>query len=215
MNLKELIALYREQAFDTDTQQPFCEDELLKLYANEAQVEACRRAQLLVDTVRVQLVANKELVSLPSQALRVTRSFVNRQPVVVLGVQEMDELHPGWQFDSPQPQVTHLVYGVTTGSLHLWPCPSAVLELVMTVQSLPKKQLCHERDTPEIRAEAHAGLVDWMLYRAYSREDTDLYNDTKAILALRRFEAEFGAKTSVRNEEWVRSGAAMMPGPIA
>ena len=127
----------------------------------------------------------------------------------------MDALHPGWQFDSPQPQTTHLVSGVTTGTLHLWPCPSAQAELLMTVQSLPSKQLCQERDTPEIRPEAHAALVDWMLYRAYSREDNDLYNDAKAILALRRFEAEFGTKASARNEELVRSGAAMMPGPIA
>ena len=30
-----------------------------------------------------------------------------------------------------------------------------------------------------------------------------------------KFEAEFGRKSSGRNEEWVRRGAEMMPGPIA
>ena len=214
MTLKELIALYRAQAGD-DNEPYFCADDLLTLYANEAQIEACRRGQLLVDTVRLQLEANKELVSLPQSALRVTRAFVSRQPVVVVSVQEMDAMHPGWQFDNPQQQVTHLVSGVTTGALHLWPCPNAELELVMTVQSLPTQSLVDEDDTPEIRTEAHAGLVDWMLYRAYSREDNDLYNDAKARLALGRFEAEFGRKASARNEEWVRSGAAMLPGPIA
>lgn len=214
MELQELIGLYRAQA--GDNKEPyFCDKDLLTLYANEAQVEACRRAQLLVDTARVQLQASQELVDLPPHALRVTRAFVNRQPVGVVSVQEMDAMHPGWQFDSPQSQVTHLVSGVTSGALHLWPCPNAELELVMTVQSLPQSSLIENDDTPEIRLEAHAGLVDWMLYRAYSREDTDLYNDAKAILALRRFEAEFGRKASARNEEWVRSGAAMMPGPIA
>lgn len=214
MNLQELINLYRAQA--GDNKEPyFCDKDLLTLYANEAQVEACRRAQLLVDTAHVQLQASQELVGLPPHALRVTRAFVNRQPVRVVSVQDMDAMHPGWQFDNPQSQVTHLVSGVTSGALHLWPCPNAELELVMTVQSLPKQSLVDEGDTPEIRPEAHAGLVEWMLYRAYSREDNDLYNDAKAILALRRFEAEFGRKASSRNEEWVRSGAAMMPGPIA
>jgi hypothetical protein len=214
MNLKELIALYRAQSGD-DNDPYFCEDPLLTLYANEAQVEACRRGQLLVTTSRVELEANKEVLKLDPAAIKVMRAFVNRQPVSVLSVQDIDALHPGWQFDSPQPQTTHLVSGVTTGALHLWPCPSAQAEVLMTVQSLPNKRLCTDRDTPEIRPEAHAALVDWMLYRAYSREDNDLYNDAKAVLALRRFETEFGTKASARNEELVRSGAAMMPGPIA
>ena len=68
---------------------------------------------------------------------------------------------------------------------------------------------------PEIRPELHRGLVEWMLFRAYSRQDTDLYNDAKAAIALGRFEAEFGRKTSGRNEEWVRRGSDPMPGPIA
>lgn len=214
MTLKELIALYRAQSGDSN-EPYFCEDGLLKLYANEAQVEACRRGQLLVDTVKLQVPANKEHVPLPSRAIWVARAFVNRQPVSVLSVQEMDAMHPGWQFDSPNTQPTHLVAGVTTGTLHLWPCPNAQADVLLTFQALPKKTLCHEGDAPEIRPEAHAGLVDWMLYRAYSREDNDLYNDAKAILALRRFEAEFGRKASARNEEWVRSGSEMMPGPIA
>ena len=214
MNLKELIELYRAQSGDSN-EGYFCDDALLTLYANEAQTEACRRGQLLVTTSRASLPANKEVFELNPNAIKITRAFVNRQPVVVLSVQEMDAMHPGWQFDSPQSQVTHMVSGVATGVLHLWPCPSVQSELVLTVQALPSKQLCHERDKPEIRPESHPGLVDWMLYRAYSREDNDLYNDAKALLALRRFEAEFGTKASARNEAWVRSGSEMMPGPIA
>ena len=85
----------------------------------------------------------------------------------------------------------------------------------MTMQRLPKMPMADGGDEPEIRQEAHPALVHWMLYRAYSRMDTDLYNDAKAAIALQQFEAEFGSKASVRNEEWVRSGAALMPGPIA
>lgn len=214
MTLKELIALYRAQSGD-DNEPYFCDAELLKLYANEAQMEACRRGQLLVDTVRVQVAANQEQWKLPAHAIWITRAFVNRQPVSVLSVQDMDAMHPGWQFDPPNTHPTHLVAGVTTAALHLWPCPNSPVELLLTFQALPKKPLCHDGDVPEIRPETHAGLVDWMLYRAYSREDNDLYNDAKAILALRRFEAEFGSKASVRNEEWARSGSGMMPGPIA
>ena len=42
MNLGEIIASYRAEAFDNEVP-PFCSDELLALYATEAQIEACRR----------------------------------------------------------------------------------------------------------------------------------------------------------------------------
>ena len=214
MNLQALITLYRAQSGD-DNFPFFCDDDLLKIYANEAQVEACRRGPLLADTTRVQIEANQELVKLPRTALRVTRAFVGRQSVAVVSAQEMDVMHPGWQLDSHQAQSTHLVSGVTAGALHLWPRPDVQTELLVTAQSLPKKVLCQDKDEPEVRPEAHSALVDWMLYRAYSREDNDLYNDAKATLALRRFEAEFGAKASARNEAWMRHGEWLMPGPIA
>lgn len=54
-----------------------------------------------------------------------------------------------------------------------------------------------------------------MLFRAYSRGDTDLYNDIKAQLALDRFEAEFSRKRSGQNEAWVRNGVAAGPRPLA
>lgn len=214
MNLGEMIVLYRAQSGDT-AQPYFCDDALLALYANEAQMEACRRGQLLLDASRVQLQAGQELVKLAPTALRVTRAFVDGHAVSWISAEHMDGLYPGWQFDDPQRQVQHLVFGVATGALYLWPRPSQAGELHMTVQRLPKMPMADGGDEPEIRQEAHSALVHWMLYRAYSRMDTDLYNDAKAAIALQQFDAEFGSKASVRNEEWVRSGAALMPGPIA
>ena len=48
MTLEDMIALYRAQAMDI-ADPPFCSDELLTLYANEGQDEACRRGQLIRD----------------------------------------------------------------------------------------------------------------------------------------------------------------------
>lgn len=49
MNLQEMIQLYRAQA-DDGQPDPLCRDPILTIYANEAQEEACRRAQLLRDS---------------------------------------------------------------------------------------------------------------------------------------------------------------------
>jgi hypothetical protein len=225
MTLAELIVLYRSQSMDQvsslsgSDSDVFCKDELLTLYANEAQDEACRRGDLLRDSASpmcsVAFDADAENVTLDSKIVRVVRARVNGQHVAVLSGEEMDCIHPGWQDDTTRDQPTHLVEGMTSGALHFWPRPQEAGVIRLTVQRLPLKQLRHGADKPEIRTDLHAGLVDWMLYRAHSREDTDLHNDRKASVALAKFEAEFGRKTSGRNEAWMRHGLAPMPGPIA
>lgn len=218
MTLEELIALYRADSMDDPAGQ-LCSDELLTIYANEAQDEACRRGQLLRDSssalCTVVFAAGDEAVSVDPRVVRVLRAFVEGREAAVVAVEAMDVSHPGWQFDGARDRPCRLITGMTTDKLHLWPVPSQAGTIRMTVQRLPLKPMRVDIDKPEIRPELHRALVAWMLYRAYSREDNDLYNDTKAAVHLAKFEAEFGRKASGRNEEWVRGGQGLMPGPIA
>jgi len=85
----------------------------------------------------------------------------------------------------------------------------------LTVQRLPLRPMRDGNDKPEIRQELHPALVNWMLYRVYGRTDSDIFDPSKAAVALANFESEFGRKASGRNEEWVRSGHVSIPGPIA
>lgn len=219
MTLDEMITLYRAQA--RDKQPPyFCDDDELTIYANEAQMEACRRGQLLRESsapmARIAFAAGAELVPLSNRALKILRATIVGQPVSVLSAEEMDNARPGWQADvMPLDVPQFLITGMTTDALHLWPVPREAGEIRLTVQRLPLRDLSDGSDEPEIRREAHSALVDWMLYRVYSTEDIELYNDSKAQLALKRFEAEFGSKASVRNETWVRDGLDVMPEPLA
>jgi len=57
--------------------------------------------------------------------------------------------------------------------------------------------------------------VQWMLYRAYMRQDADTFNPTKAAAALAEFVREFGEKKSMRNEEWIREGNSLDVSPLA
>lgn len=225
MTLEQLIDLYRAQSMDGKftvgggDDDALCSDELLTIYANEAQEEACRRGELLRDSAStmctIPMAADAQAVALDARIVRVLRASVDGQRVAVVSDDDMEAICPTWQDDGARARPTHLVYGMTTGMLHLWPVPAAPGTIRLTVQRLPLKQLANDHDKPEIRPELHRGLVEWMLFRAYSRMDTELYNDTKAAIALGRFEAEFGRKTSGRNEEWVRRGADATPGPIA
>ena len=225
MTLEQLIDLYRAQSMDGKfavsggPDDAFCSDELLTIYANEAQEEACRRGELLRDSASavcvVTFAADAQAVALDPRIVRVISARVDGHPSSLVSGAEMDMFYPNWQDDGARNRPTHLVSGMTTGMLHLWPIPAAPGTIRLTVQRLPLKQLANDNDKPEIRPELHRGLVEWMLFRAYSRQDTDLYNDAKAAIALSRFEAEFGRKISGRNEGWVRRGSDPMPAPIA
>ena len=217
MKLDELIALYRAQSMDAEEPQ-FCSDELLTIYANEAQDEACRRGQLLRDAASpmctVAYAAGDGSVALNDGIVQVLRAFVDGWPVDVISAEQMEAFMPTWQATSSAVRPSYLVAGLSAGRLHLWPTPSQPGQIKLHVLRLPKR-LKMDADKPEIRPELHPALVDWMLYRAYGRVDTDMYNDAKAAIALAKFEAEFGGKPSGRNEQWMRDGAGMMPGPIA
>lgn len=217
MNLEEMIALYRAQSMDI-AKPYFCDDDLLIIYANEGQYEACRRGQLLRDAASslclVDYAAGDESVAIDPRIVQVVRAHADGHPVSVVGADEMDASVPGWDAGSSANRPSTLVAGLSSGRLHLWPVPAQAGRLKLHVFRLPLKKLTNDGDKPEIRPELHPALVDWMLYRAYSRDDSDLHNDSKAAIALARFEAEFGRKTSGRNEAWVRNGAGVLPGPI-
>jgi hypothetical protein len=219
MTLEEIITMYRAQAFD-NADPYLCSDELLTIYANEAQNEACRRGDLLRDSssdfCSIAYIANQETVDIDPRIVKIKRAYTDGYPLTDLSVEEMDEISPSWQTDSIRARPTHLISGLTTGVRYLWPRPRDAGTLSLTVQRLPLCKLMNDVDEPEIREEAHMGLVEWMLYRAYSREDApELYNPQKAAIHEAKFIAEFGRKTSARNEAWMRNGRGVQPDPIA
>ncbi|MEJ5148963.1 phage adaptor protein [Comamonas sp. MYb396] len=214
MTLQELIASYRAQSLDNF--EPYlADDKLLGHFASEAQVEACRRGQLLVSTVTIPVAVGAQEIELPATAIRVIRSSIGGSPLQEITADGMDEYFPGWQDDAHQGKPRYLVSGVNTGRLCIWPVPAEAFTIRLTLQNLPSKRLVNCNDAPEIRPETHPALVDWMLHRVYSRTDGDLIDPAKAAASLARFEAEFGRKASGRNEQWVRQGDGLMPGPIA
>lgn len=218
MTLEQIIALYRHQS-DDDAIPYDVEDEILTIWANEAQDEACRRGELLVSTsadfCTVAFAADDESVALDPRIVRIKRARVNGKTVSVMSADQMQEMFPEWMDDTTRTTPTHLIEGVDTGFLHLWPRPAEAGEVKITVQRMAIEPMANSTDEPEIRAELHPQLVDWLLYRAHSKDDIEIYDDTKARLALARFEAEFGSKASGRNEAWSRYGERVHSAPIA
>lgn len=218
MNLGDLIEAYRDEAHDHATP-PFCSDEQLTRYANEAQVEAARRAFLLADSTSplcsVSYAADDATISLDSRIIEIRGARIGTEPLALVSGDEMACFLPAWRTDALRGQPSRLIYGVDTGKLHLYPRPATSGTVSLAVYRLPLAALVNETDKPELRAEWHQGLVYWMLYRAYSRRDADRFDPTLAADSLARFEEEFGKKHGARNEEWSRTGSVSVPPPIA
>ena len=59
---------------------------------------------------------------------------------------------------------------------------------------MPRVRLEAPDDEPEIAAHLHMALVQWMLYRAFSRPDSDTHDPGRAAVALDVFERYFGPR---------------------
>lgn len=207
MNLEEIIRLFREESVDKERPY-FWSDDLLKIFASEAQREACRRSNLLIDSTSafcsVPVAPNDPLVKLDPSIVNVMRAKLSISTYALSPVraEEMDRVNPGWETHIGTP--TTYVTNYQTDHIRLYPNSQVGADLNLTVSRLPVSDMTAMEDEPEIRVEYHQGLIQWMLHRAYSRHDADTFDPEKAAKAIAAFEQEFGKRTSARNEKWQR-----------
>lgn len=206
MTLTDLIVLARARV--TDTLAPYLWSDIEWTgYANEAQREACRRARLIVDSsttaiCRISLVALTPTYALDPRVIfirRVKLSTVDK-PLGRASYKDLDRAVPGWESEAGEP-MAH-VPDMDTGKFRPYPTPSAAYTANLTVVRLPLEDMAGS-DEPEINARYHESLLYWMLYRAYSKQDSETIDPVKASENLAFFEQEFGKKSSAIDEEWI------------
>ena len=90
-----------------------------------------------------------------------------------------------------------------SGALRLWPTPNVADTARLRVVRLPINDLSGSSDEPEIHVRLHRSLVFWMLYRAFSKKDTQTQDDKRAATDLALFEQEFGPKSTAIDETWI------------
>jgi hypothetical protein len=218
MNLRDLIDEFRWEAADEATA-PFWTDAFLARAASQAEQEACRRGALILDSsspfCSISFGAGDNLLKLDGKILEIRRAKISipGRKIDPVTSSHLDRNSDQWESETGEPLA--YVTDYHTGSIRLYPTPAAADEIQLTVRRLPLADLVDDNDEPEIRPESHLGLVQWMLYRAYMRQDADTFNPTKAAAALAEFVREFGEKKSMRNEEWIREGNSLDVSPLA
>lgn len=203
MKLAEIIAEARIRA--SDQAPPYLvDDSTWAGWAADAEAEAAMRASLLYDDTapfcQLTLVDGQDAYPLDARIWRVDTVWLQcagstrERGLALTGI---DRLRPGDECDTFTSRPLRAAH--QGGMLRVWPKPTTntLGTLNLRVYRLPLKRMADpDNDSPEIDPIQHIGLVDWMVYRACSQKDGELYDATHAEQALADFEARFGDRPS-------------------
>lgn len=205
MTLADLIARYRLAAHDHETP-GFCSDDELREYFNDAQAEAAIRGRMLRATVenRADLCSlglaagnaaaelDPTLCELSYQAWRAQGDAV-RSPLKLCTREWLDRNVADWR-DLPVGDPCYLVKDGT--ALQVVPAPSRPGEILLEGYFTPARMEA-DGDEPGIPKMHHIHLLQWVLYRAFSKPDAELFDSNRAAQAEAEFTRYFGARPDV------------------
>ncbi len=201
MNLNELIIAAQNQA-DEIVDKPdllWSLDEWTE-YANDAENEACMRAGLLIDSTSsitsVAILSGIATYGIDERILVIKRAKLSTgtEPLVKTSRRVLDATYPGWENDSG---TVRSWLPDESNKITLYKKPSAATSLNLMVSRLPLTPMALADKltvSPEIDVQYHEGMIDWMLHRAYSKQDSETLDKGKAKEHLQRFTKRFGER---------------------
>lgn len=165
-------------------------------YAQDAENEACERADLLVDSTS-NLTNISINTSTGTYGLAVTITGIvsakledGTEPLMETSERVLDLTVPSWRTATGTPRS---YIKTPTNSIIVYPVPVTTDTVQMTVSRFPNTPMA-VGGSPEVDARYHAGLLEWILHRAYMKNDSETLNVDKANDHAKKFEAFFGLK---------------------
>lgn len=201
MTMGELMDAFRARAFDTVVPYLWSDDEVRE-YADDAENEAAERARLLRDSTtaeicEVEVVADTAAYILDSRILSVERAKLDlgSSPLSLTSTPAMDAENGRWESCTGTPSRMVLDAEQGTWKATLNPTPQVNDTLRLQVYRLPIALLStDESNIPEIHPRLHIRLVDWMMARAYRKQDAETRDELKAQEHEAIFESAFGRR---------------------
>lgn len=211
LDLKALRQLAREDL--DDVAKPYLwTDAFLNGAAAEAEIEACRRGRLILDSkessiTRIDTTVGENLYELDHRIIFIRRVMVAGRslPVKKIDLRDLDAGVPGWE--SHEGTIERYCLNHTTGHLLTYRKPSTsdeAQQISLTVVREPLNRLEKDGDRPEIEPRLHSHLRHWMVFLAYMKPDEDTYRPDKAKIAEALFTRQFGAPSDAVDERWIR-----------
>lgn len=192
MDLKSLIKECRILSKDT-VKKYFWQDEEWAVWLSDAEKEASIRARLIRDSEEISIAAGDSVVDVPKglfdiQYAELRAADGTAYPIAPSSYLELDVLHPGWRSNLARPEK----YIHDDKTLRLGDVADADYVLYLEFFREPKAPLVDGSDSPEINGTHHIHLVDWALFKAYSKPDAETMNPGKAASSEDKFIRYFG-----------------------
>lgn len=144
---------------------------------------------------------------LPAEALRlidvVRNEGASKRPVRKIDREVLDDQHVDWHDDTnPVQAVDHFIYDDRSPkSFYLYPAPALNVPIRLVYSVAPPAIVINDFETDATTIsidDTYANpLMDFVLFRAYSKDSTYAGNAERAMMALSSFNSALGIKTQV------------------
>lgn len=199
--LLQIRSTTRTTLDDASTTDQLWTDVELNEYINDAENQSCKIADLLIDSTTVSictitLVSGTAIYSISPLILKIPRAFITgaTRPLIQTTKRILDLTYPSWASASGDERSFFIG---DTNKITIYKKPDGAGTLTLTVSRLPLTAMSADSGTPEIDAQYHDGMVDWVLYRAYSKQDSKTLDPEKAEIHKNAFNERFGIKPPV------------------
>ncbi len=209
-SVADVIERARVEILD-DVAQPYLwsDAELLR-HVVEAQEQAAQRARLFVDsstvaTCQIALVGGTAVYAMDARVIRINRARVSTEqlPLGLIMARDIDRCVPGWE-DETGTVPTHAIVDWQSGSVRMYPKPTAAGTVNMTVVRFPLTEPNDPDDLLELNDRHCRHLHHWVAYRAYLKRDSETNRPDLAAEQLALFEREFGRVQPAYDELWAQ-----------
>jgi hypothetical protein len=205
MKVGQIIDAFRQRANDTVKPYLWGDPELIG-YVAEAEEQACRRAHLLVDSTstlcQIAVTSGAAQYDYDERIVAFRRAKLSNQSYLLSRRKtlEMDRTNADWETETGIPD--HYINDYQAGALRFDRIPDEDDTLNLGVVRVPLEDVNDREDTPEIPARYHRGLIHWLMFRGYLKQDSQTRDEKKSLEGLAMFEAEFGAEVGAKDEQW-------------
>jgi hypothetical protein len=200
MKLSDLEASFRTDADDAVAPYLWSSEEVIG-WINEAEEEACLRGKLIFEGSRPEItqiavtVAGGNTYKLHDALFEINYASLTdasgcTNELLIKSRDQLTRELPDWRTNTDVPK--HLVHYDKT--VQLGAVVGAPYTLKVEGFRYPIKCMKAEQDVPEIGRTHHIHLVQWVLYRAYAKPDSETLNKDKSKEALQNFEDYFGPR---------------------
>jgi hypothetical protein len=187
MTLSEMISSIRRQLVDDAGVDPYCTDADIIEYLNEGYNIFCRSTKIIRDSLTASVctltvAAGSQHIALSQLIIDIERAR-GSWSTTNLGrktVAQLDEDNASWIGSAGTPTKYTLEYSSNYMSLNR--AASVAGTITLTVTRLPLVSMVNAADVPAFSPAYHWMLLDYALYRAFSKKDSEINNPQKAML---------------------------------